>query len=239
MVLTVAMIVLAVTLTWLLVRASGRMTGSAVPVAAANNARPLRTPPPPLPSEPISIGSAPALGDARAPVALIVYSDVDCPFCGTFARETLPELRKRYVETGRVLFVFRHLPLGRLHPLARQAAEAMECAGAQGRLFDLHDRLFAKPKQSDALSIAGHVRALGLDTTRFAGCMTASEGAGRVSEDVESAQVLGVTGTPTFFVGINLPERRVQLRQRLSGALPIDRWPAVLDKWLAEAEATK
>jgi protein-disulfide isomerase len=168
----------------------------------------------------------------------ITYSDTDCPFCGTFARDTLPGLREAYIDGGKVLFVFRHLPLERIHPQAKQAAEAMECAGQQGRLFDLHDRLFERPKQSDAVTIAAHVKSLGLDTKRFAACMTNSGGASRVADDIASARALGVTGTPTFLIGLTVPNSNVLLRQRVTGALPLDRWRPILDKWLSEAAST-
>jgi protein-disulfide isomerase len=76
-----------------------------------------------------SLEGAHRLGSARAPVALIVYSDFECPFCGRFARETLVRLEEVYVRTGRLTIAFRHFPLQRRHPRAVQAAQAAECAG--------------------------------------------------------------------------------------------------------------
>lgn len=95
-----------------------------------------------VPSEPLSIEGVPLKGSKSAKVVMIVYSDFECPFCGRFAREILPELERRYVATGEVAFVFHHLPLA-FHPLATQAAVSAECAGQQGRFWEAHDLLFS------------------------------------------------------------------------------------------------
>lgn len=99
----------------------------------------------PLPDQPISLDGAKVKGNATAPVALIMFSDFQCPFCAGFASETLPELEREYVATGHVVIAFRHFPLDN-HPLALKAAQGAECAEQQGRFWDMHDRMFHAPQ---------------------------------------------------------------------------------------------
>ena len=80
-------------------------------------------------------------GDANAPVTIIEWSDYECPFCGRFYRDTLGLIESAYIDTGKVKFVYRDFPLS-FHPNAQKAAEAAECAGEQGKYFDMHDLLF-------------------------------------------------------------------------------------------------
>src|SRR2546425_3089506 len=89
-----------------------------------------------------SVADAPSLGRADAPVTLVEFSDFQCPFCGRFFATTLPALKKDYIDTGKLRYVFRDFPLDQLHPHARMAAAAAHCAGEQGKYWDMHDVLF-------------------------------------------------------------------------------------------------
>ena len=86
----------------------------------------------------------PTLGKKDAPIVMLEFSDFQCPFCGKFWRETLPQIKKDYVETGKVLFVYKDFPLRQIHPHAQQAAEAALCANEQGKFWEYHDTLFSK-----------------------------------------------------------------------------------------------
>ncbi|MGY1750534.1 Na+/H+ antiporter NhaA [Modestobacter sp. SYSU DS0511] len=136
-------------------------------------------------------------GRADAPLTLVEYGDVECPFCGR-ATGVVEELRRRFGDDLR--YVFRHLPLPDVHPHAELAAEATEAAGAQGAFWAMHDRLYAHQDQLEADQLLDHAAALGLDLGRFAEELGSGVHAARVRADVVGAEVSGVQGTPTFFV---------------------------------------
>ena len=238
-----AFIVLCAVATWVL---AARHTGSSMSASAASLTPPPpprptpRTPPPPppLPKEPVSLGEVTSRGDNGAKVVVIAYSEFKCPYCGAFARDTWPGLLKKYIDPGKVRFIFRHLPLDQLHPFARQAAKAAVCADRQGKFWALHDVMFAHQAALDATELAKDVRAVGLDATRFAACL-ADVAARRVEADEATARSLGVTGTPTFFVGLVQPDGRVILKERIGGARPIGDFEAALDRWLSAVGSTK
>lgn len=136
-------------------------------------------------------------GEVDAPFTLLEFADVQCPFCGR-ATGVVDELREAFA--GRLRYVYRHLPLPDVHADAELAAEALEAAGAQGRFWEMHDRLF---RHQDALGpddLVGHAEAIGLDVERFVGELDAGVHGPRVREDVASAEASGVSGTPTFFI---------------------------------------
>ncbi|MCW2697663.1 MAG: putative cyclic nucleotide-binding protein [Modestobacter sp.] len=136
-------------------------------------------------------------GPADAPLELVEYGGLECPFCGR-ATGVVEELRRRFGDDLR--YVFRHLPLPEVHPHGELAAEATEAAGAQGAFWAMHDRLFAHQDQLAAEELLDHAAALGLDLGRFAGDLGEGRFAQRVRDDVANAEASGVHGTPTFFV---------------------------------------
>jgi protein-disulfide isomerase len=136
-------------------------------------------------------------GCARAPVILLEYGDYECPYCGA----THPIIESvRGVMRNRLRFVYRHFPLASVHPHAQQAAEAAEAAGAQGRFWAMHDRLFDHQDALDTESLLAHAAAIGLDTGRVADELAAGVHRPRVREDFASGVRSGVNGTPTFYV---------------------------------------
>ena len=136
-------------------------------------------------------------GPVGAPLELVEYGGLECPFCGR-ATGVVEELRHRFGDDLR--YVFRHLPLPEVHPHGEFAAEATEAAGAQGAFWAMHDRLFAHQDQLEAGDLLDHAAALGLDLGRFARDLGDGAFSQRVQADVMSAEASGVTGTPTFFV---------------------------------------
>lgn len=232
--LTVSILVLSTTLAWYLVR-----NGTGPPRVAGvlpRASKGVRRSPPPLPQEPVSLDGAILMGSKEAKLVVVAYSDVQCPFCGTFARETLPVLQQKFVTPGKMLFALRQFPLVQLHPAARQAALAIECSEKQGRAWPMHDRLFAQPQVIDTSSIARIATELGLNIGVFDICMKGSAGA-QVDADVASGQALGVTGTPTFFIGALQPDHRVKLVERVPGAVPMSQWERSLNEWLKDMES--
>lgn len=136
-------------------------------------------------------------GPVDAPLTLVEYGDVECPFCGR-ATGVVAELRGRFGDELR--YVFRHLPLPEVHPHAELAAEATEAAAAQGAFWAMHDRLFAHQDRLDAADLIEHAAALGLDLERFTRELGEGAHGRRVRDDVVGAEASGVHGTPTFFV---------------------------------------
>ena len=111
----------------------------------------------------VATDGAPSRGKADARVTIVEFTDYQCPFCSRYVRETYPQLDKEYVQTGKVKYVLRDLPLEAIHPLAMKAAEAAHCAGEQGKYWEMHDRLFANQTELARTDLAKHAQALGLD----------------------------------------------------------------------------
>jgi Na+/H+ antiporter NhaA len=135
-------------------------------------------------------------GPQQASVTLLEYGDLECPYCGraeTVVRELLSDF-------GDLRYVWRHLPLNDVHPHAQMAAEASEAASAQGKFWEMHDTMLAHQGDLTLRDILGYAQELGLDLDKFKAALRKRKGSGRIAEDVESADLSGVSGTPTFFV---------------------------------------
>jgi NhaA family Na+:H+ antiporter len=149
-------------------------------------------------SPPVDSARDHVLGGDDAPVTLVEYGDFQCPYCGE-AYPVVQELRKRF--GSRLRFVFRHMPLADLHPRAPFAAEAGEAAGAQGKFWEMHDRLFEHQHQLDDAELRSHAEAVGVeDGERFDAELRDRVHAARVDEDLQSGTRSGVPSTPAFFV---------------------------------------
>ena len=134
-------------------------------------------------------------GPADALVTVVEYGDFECPYCG----QAEPVLRDLLAETD-VRYVWRHLPLSDVHPSASLAAEASEAAAEQGAFWQMHDLLLTRQDKLRAVDLVAYATELGLDTERFHADLRRHSFAGRVAQDVESADQSGVSGTPTFFI---------------------------------------
>lgn len=135
-------------------------------------------------------------GPEGAPVTLVEYADFECPYCG----QAEPVIRELLAGAGDVRYVWRHLPLNDVHPNAQLAAEASEAAADQGAFWEMHDRLLSHQGDLQFRDLVGYAEDLGLDVARFSRLLRTRAAAARVAEDLESADVSGVSGTPTFFV---------------------------------------
>ncbi len=140
------------------------------------------------------------LGGAGAPVTVVEYGDFQCPGCREFALNVFPTIKQRFVDVGDVRWVFRHFPLSSIHDFAEGAAQAAECAGDQGQFFAYHDSLFENQEALTRADLSTYAGELGLSTNEFDSCVDDSVMAGKVQGDLESGQLLGVRGTPTFFI---------------------------------------
>jgi Na+/H+ antiporter NhaA len=135
-------------------------------------------------------------GPAEAPVTVLEYGDFECPYCG----QAEPVVRELLRDFGDITYVWRHLPLNDVHPLAQMAAEASEAAANQGAFWEMHDLLLDHQDALRMEDLVGYAEELGLDVDRFEEELRTRDGARRVAEDVDSADISGVSGTPTFFV---------------------------------------
>lgn len=188
------------------------------------------TPPPAsLPSEPLALDGAAVRGSREAKIAIIEYTDLQCPYCGKFARDTLPALAKEYIDNGRVLFAVWQLPLESIHPFALRAATAVECAGLQGQYWRMHDQLFTRQDRLDDASLLGHAQALSVNMDRFRACLDGRV-VDKVRRDAARGRALGVSGTPTFFLGAVLTDGRVRVSDRLAGAQTIEQFRTAIDR---------
>jgi len=137
------------------------------------------------------------LGPEHAPAVLVEYGDFECPNC----KQAVPAVEivlNRF--DGQVRFAFRHFPLTDVHPHAFAAAEAAECAGAQGKFWEMHEKLFEHQAHLDRKHLVRYADELGLDVARFSAELDDEVYRQRVLEHLESGQRSGVRGTPGFFL---------------------------------------
>lgn len=185
----------------------------------------------PIPGAPVSLLGANLKGAPEARVVILEFSDFECPFCGVFSREVLPQIRSTYVDTGKVSFAFRHLPLS-FHAGARPAAAAATCAGRQKRFWDLHDAVFADQGMLNEPNFIGRVSSsLGLDPAAMNACVSDANVLASVQADIDAANALRITGTPTFLIGLAEPEG-VRVKHALTGARPYADFSRAIDALL-------
>lgn len=173
-------------------------------------------------------------GHDSAKLAIIEFSDFQCPYCARYASGTHARIEHDYVDTGRIKYAFRNMPLDRIHPYAQKAAEAAECAGRQGRFWDMYDRLFANQALLGPADLLTHGKGIGLDGKRFAACL-AGETAEKVAGDRAEAARLAITSTPTFLIGELTAQGELRVRRRVKGTYPPDVFAAIFDELLGAA----
>ena len=182
----------------------------------------------------LSVKGHPSRGSGDAKLTLIEFSDYQCPFCGRYFRETLPQIDQDYVKTGRVRYVFRDFPLEAIHKEALKAAEAANCAGEQGRYWEMHDRLFANQQALAPAELPGHASTLGLDAPRFQQCLDSEKYTAAIRQDMSEAQQAGVRGTPSFFIGLTGSDgSSVKTLRRITGAVPYATFKEAFDSLLS------
>jgi protein-disulfide isomerase len=135
--------------------------------------------------------------DKKPRLAIIEFSDYECRFCARHATNILPQLRRQFIEPGTVGYVFRHFPLDAIHPNARVAAKASNCASAQGRFWDMHDVLFRRRLSVGTVAMVDYSQLVDLNRSAFQACMAKTPDP-TIEADIRQARTLGVTQTPTF-----------------------------------------
>jgi protein-disulfide isomerase len=196
-----------------------------------------RSQPQPFQPMDLSVAGAPALGEAGAVVTIIEFTDYQCPFCRRHSAQTVPQLVKDYVETGKLRYVMREFPLASIHPQATKAAEAALCAGDQGKYWDMHDAFFANPRKLALKDLKAHAEGFGLDMKDFSECLDDGKYAQRVQKDLADGAKAGVRGTPTFFLGLTDPTDPTKIRatKTLRGAQSYAAFKQIIDALIAQA----
>ena len=173
-------------------------------------------------------------GNDRARVAIVEFSDFQCSYCLGFVTQTLPQLDKDYIRSGKVKYFFRNLPQTPGHPNAFRAAEAGHCAAEQGKFWQAHDRFFANQNTLNPNDWLTHAHALGLDVSKFDVCLESGKFDDAIKKDIDEAQSLGIEGTPAFLIGVVAPNgKTVSVRKVILGADPYDSFKQTLDELLS------
>src|SRR5260221_3952944 len=174
-------------------------------------------------------------GDKSAKLTHVEFTDFQCPFCGRHVKETVPSIEKTYIDTGKINYVMRNFPLESIHKNAFKAAEAARCAKAQGKFWEMHDRLFDNQQALTPEDLLGHAKALGMEEEGFKTCLGEGTYAAAIRKDIAEGHKAGVTGTPAFFLAT--PEGndgKLKVVQRLSGAQAFSAFQAAIDGALAD-----
>ncbi|MEO6876852.1 MAG: thioredoxin domain-containing protein [Gemmatimonadaceae bacterium] len=160
-------------------------------------------------------------GSPSAPIVMVEFSDFACPYCGSYARQTLPALEREFIATGKVFY--KAIPIVMGFPNGDRAARAAECAADQGKFWTMHDRLFAGQKEwrnirDPAPVYTGYAKELGFNAASLAACLTDGRTNSRTQRATYIAHTLGIRATPTFVIN----------GQGIEGALPLEIFRQIL-----------
>ncbi|GIU29336.1 thioredoxin domain-containing protein [Shewanella schlegeliana] len=176
-------------------------------------------------------GKLPSLGDVTAQLAIIEFSDYQCPYCKRFIDQTFTKLKSNYIDTGKIQYLTRDFPLN-FHPKAKGAAIAANCSLQQNAYWPMRDTLFKNMQQLDDELYQQTASNLSLDITKFNACLADEQMLNKVQQDVAYGSSLGIRGTPSFVIG------RVENGQLISpklvvGAQNYQTFALLLDELLA------
>jgi len=176
----------------------------------------------------VSADDDPVMGSKNAKVTVIEFSDFQCPFCRSFWRDTFSQIKKEYIDTGKVKFVYRDYPLS-FHPMAMPSAQAAECADDQGKFWEMHDKIFGEQEKLGQGTVTFAVSdlkkwaaAIGLNAGQFNQCLDSGKYKAEVDKDFADGSASGVSGTPSLFINGRL----------LVGAQPFASFKAIIDEEL-------
>ncbi|NGZ02419.1 MAG: hypothetical protein CV090_05140 [Nitrospira sp. WS238] len=174
-------------------------------------------------------------GQTNAPLTLIEYSDFTCGYCLKFFKDTWPRIQARYVDTGKVRFLYRDYPRADQGP-GVDAATAARCAGAQGKYWAMHDRLFAEGGRLDKQVYLRHTSAIGLNQPAFERCLSDGRYNKSIFEDRQEANRWGFHGTPGFILMRTATEpTENEPAVAIPGAFPFEMFAEEIDRLLASA----
>ena len=154
----------------------------------------------------INLEGAEMLGSKTAPLTIVEFTDYQCPFCQRFHVSVFGDLKKEYIDTGKVRFYSRDLPLDSIHPNARRAAEAARCASDQHQFWTFRDAMGAHPDKLDLESLLADAKGLKMDVPQFRTCVESHKYKEAIDGDLLEAMRIGADGTPAFVIGKSTPE---------------------------------
>ena len=188
------------------------------------------------PPETMSVAGELFKGQPTARVAMIEYADLQCPFCRRFEHEIYPRIRDSYVNTGRLKYFHRDMPLP-FHQGAMPAARAIHCASEQGKFWELHDSLLADAASLGAADIDARAGELGVNIAELDRCIASDRFADIIQRGVAEATQMQISGTPTFLIGtLDAQGRLLSVKATVVGAHPFETFKAALDPLLAAAK---
>jgi protein-disulfide isomerase len=180
----------------------------------------------------VQVDGVPTKGAATARVMMVEVSDYHCPFCRRFRQQTQPQIDAQYIATGKLRYAFIDYPIAQLHPDAFRAHEAANCAGDQGKYWEMNGQLFDQPAR-DVPSLVAQAGKVGLNTSQFKSCLEGGKYSTPVRESVSRMQTLGLDSTPTFLLGLTPSAGQpMKVLRVVKGAVPFEDFKAVLDSML-------
>lgn len=187
----------------------------------------------PVAATELGLAGVQSIGSPEAPVGIVEFADFQCPYCARHHAQTFPALKREYVDTGKARYFFRNYPLA-FHPEARPAAIAANCAARQDAFLPIYEELFANTRSLGPELYVQAAAGEQLDQDAFARCLNDRRAADEVDNELLYAQSLGVTGTPTFFIGRIEGDKLVDAR-RLVGAQSGGSFSSIIEAQLASA----
>jgi protein-disulfide isomerase len=185
----------------------------------------------PVPQGPVkvSVQGAPALGKADAPVTMVEFTDYECPFCRAFHNASFEQIKRKYIDTGKVRYVSRDYPLP-FHPRALPAAKVARCAGEQGKFWEMRHALITNALDTETMvKLAGDMK---LDQKKLQACIADERVSKALETDIADAEnTAGVSGTPTFVIGRSGGD--TVLGEKVVGAQPLPQFEARIEALLA------
>jgi protein-disulfide isomerase len=180
----------------------------------------------------VDVTGIPVKGSPTASVMIVEVSDYHCPFCRRFRQQTQPEIEKEYITTGKVRYAFIDYPIEQLHPDAFRAHEAANCAGDQGKYWEMSTQLFSEPVR-DVNQLVGQAERAGANGAQFRTCLEGGKYKARVKDSVARMQELGIDSTPNFLIGRtpsgNEPMKVLKV---VRGAMPFAEFKTAIDSVL-------
>ncbi|GAA0815164.1 thioredoxin domain-containing protein [Colwellia asteriadis] len=181
----------------------------------------------------ISIADGQRVGDDSASIVLLEFTDLHCPFCARYHKNIWPQLKADYVDTGKVQFVGKELPLANIHPRAAYAAVTLRCAAAQGAYTDAKNFLFEKGAQFSSSDLETIVSDNNLDKDVFDACLKDVSVHNKITSSLHEAKKLGFASTPTFVIG-KRQGNVITDYEIVNGTGSVESFTAIFDKLLAK-----
>ena len=182
----------------------------------------------------LSVDGAQSKGDKNAKVTLIEFTDFQCPFCSRHLNQTAPQIDQDYIKSGKVRYVLRDFPIQSIHPLAFKAAEAAHCASEQGKYWEMHEKLFGNQRALTPKDLNAHAEGLGIELSKFQKCLESGKFAAKIRKDLDDGQKAGVTGTPSFFLGLtDSKSSQIKAVRTIKGAQPYAAFKDAIESLLA------